>query len=218
MFSGMLLLMLACAPNAFPVARSLAMGPPDHIWGDAAALRLHWEGDSPERAELPWSALGQLELRHLVEGDEIVIHAEGRPITLMRRREGRLDREAALIGSWRPMQVRELGASTYPMAPWVQAGTPQPEPVLSDAGAEEALRALVTHCAAERIARVPNMAGVLEIEAHSSQGELSYIAVHTDTLRDPMLNDCLLRSGLGSPLAAGGTLQVSICQGIRDCG
>ncbi len=210
--------MLACVPNAFPVARSVALGPPDHIWGDNAALRLHWEGDSPEVAAIAWAQLGQLQLRHLAEGDELVIHAEGRPVTLLTRREGRLDREGALVASWRPMQLQELGASTFALSPWVQIGEAGGPVGAADAQTEAALRALVTHCAAERIARVPNMAGVLGLEAHSEDGQLSYLAVLTDTVRDPMFNDCLLRSALGTPLAQGGQVQVSICEGVRDCG
>lgn len=210
--------MLACAPNAFPVARSVALGPPDHIWGDSAALRLHWEGDNPELAAIAWGQLGQLQLRHLAEGDELVIHAEGRPVTLLTRREGRLDREGALVASWRPMQLQALGASTFEEAPWVQIGEAGRPVGPAGAETEAALRALVTHCAAERIARVPNMAGVLGLEAHSVDDKLSYLAVLTDTVRDPMLNDCLLRGGLGMPLAEGGQVQLSICEDVRDCG
>ncbi|MFT5586130.1 MAG: hypothetical protein ACI9VR_003727 [Cognaticolwellia sp.] len=214
----MLLLMLACLPNSLPVARSLALGAPDHVWGDSAQLHLAWDGGSQDRASIQWGQLGRLELRHLTEGDELVIHVDGRPLELMRRREGRLDREAALVGSWAPLQVRSLGASDHPVLPWSQAGDAG-DPVGPAGSLEvERVQGWVKHCTAERIARVPNIAGVIELELHVAAGQVSYVAVLTDTVRNPMLNDCILRAALGESLAAGGVAQFSVCQDIRDCG
>ncbi len=214
----MLLLLLACVPNSLPMARSLALGTPDHFWGDSAHLHLAWEVSSQDRASIPWGQLGQLELRHLEGGDELFIHVDGRPLLLMRRREGRLDREAALLGTWSKLVVQELGASQQTLAPWSQAGRPGES--VGPASAETAgqIQGWVKHCAAERIDRVPNIAGVVEIEVHAAEGQAAYLAVLTDTVRDPMFNDCILRTGLGEPVKAGGVAQVSVCEDIRDCG
>lgn len=214
----MLLLLLACVPNSLPVARSLALGPPDHIWGDSAQLHLAWEGGNQDRASIPWAQLGRLELRHLTEGDSIFIHVDGRPLELLTRREGRLDREAALVSEWSKLVLQELGASTFELSPWSQAGTPGRAPERTSPAAVAQIQDWVEHCAAERIERVPNIAGVVEVEVHASDGQVSYVAVLTDTVRDPMFNDCILRTGLGQGMESGGAAQVSLCEGIRDCG
>lgn len=217
----MLLLLLACVPNSLPVARSLALGPPSHVWGDSAQLHLAWEGGSQDRASIPWGQLGQLELRHLTEGDELFVHADGRPILLMQRREGRLDREAELLGGWSKLVVQELGASQFEVQPWSFTGTPnEPAVPAAEASGQAAaqIQGWVAHCTAERIERVPNISGVVDVQVQVLKGQVSYAAILTDTVRDPMFNDCILRAGIGKPLDSGGELRVSICEGVRDCG
>ncbi len=213
----MLLLLLACVPNSLPVARSLALGSPDHVWGDNSHLHLAWDVGSQEQARIPWGQLGRLELRHLSERDELVIHVDGRPLELMRRRDGRLDREAALVGSWAPLQVIALGTSPHSVLPWSQAGEAGDPVGAAEPQAAARMQDWVKHCTAERIERVPNIAGVIELELHAAGGQVSYAAVLTDTVRDPMFNDCILRTALGEPLAAGGVARFSVCEDIRDC-
>ncbi|MED5372862.1 MAG: hypothetical protein VX899_17720 [Myxococcota bacterium] len=206
----MLLLLLACAPTQIPAARALATGQPDHILGDAEGLTLAWRAERTKPAQLPWSSLTDLELRHLQDGDQLWVRVEGRELQLMGRRGGRLDMEAAMIGAWGPLTPQAVGESPYTLQPWMQVGGPLglEESVLSEVPAE--VQALLDGCVSKRRERNPQLLGALGLRVHGNAEGVQWAAVQADTAQDPMLNDCLLRGLQRQELAGGHKLTLRI--------